>query len=109
MSTRGWFMARPSPAWRGPKAGGEGTSRELLLFVAQLLFAPLHLGRGLAQASHDVNHGFAAGLQTQLLIVLRASRSRRSPTTTGVAWNGLAAPAAPQQGTCPRRRPALKS
>ena len=30
---------------------------ELLLFVAQLLLAPLHFGRGLPQVTHDVDHG----------------------------------------------------
>src|SRR5687767_8364639 len=30
---------------------------ELLLFVAQLLLAPLNLGRRVPQISHDVNHG----------------------------------------------------
>src|SRR3989454_211832 len=42
---------------------------ELLLFVAQLVFAPPHLGRGLLQVSHDVNHRLAAGFQTQLVLV----------------------------------------
>ena len=57
-------------------AGGELAQRgelprlnELLLFVAQLLFAPLHLGRGLPQVAHDVDHGLAAGLQMQLVRV----------------------------------------
>src|SRR2546426_509918 len=42
---------------------------ELLLFVAQLLFAPLHLGRGLPQVTHDVDHGLAAVLQMKLVLV----------------------------------------
>src|SRR5437867_8838957 len=99
MSTRGWFMARGSPAWADDRslvrlAGLDEVDRvaheqadvvegfvelaergefsslpEPLLFVAQFLFALLHLGRVLAQVSHDVNHGFAAGPETQLLIV----------------------------------------
>src|SRR3989442_627160 len=32
---------------------------ELLLFLTQLLLRPLHLGRGLPQVPHDVNHGLA--------------------------------------------------
>src|SRR2546425_9761439 len=35
----------------------------------QLLLAPLHLGGGLSQVSHDVDHGLAAGLETQLVLV----------------------------------------
>src|SRR5438093_645932 len=57
-------------------AGGELAERrelprldELLLFVAQLLFAPLHLGRGLPQITHDVDHGLAAVLQMKLVLV----------------------------------------
>src|SRR5437660_10876792 len=57
-------------------AGGELTQDgqlagldELLLFVTQLLLAPPHLGRGLLQISHDVNHRLAAGFQTQLVLV----------------------------------------
>ena len=57
-------------------AGGELAERcelarldQLLLFVAQLLFAPLHLARRFPQIAHDVDHGFPAGLQTQLVLV----------------------------------------
>src|SRR6266566_3954337 len=57
-------------------AGGELAERrelsrldELLLFVAQLLFASLHLGRGLPQITHDVDHGLAAVLQMKLVLV----------------------------------------
>src|SRR2546430_5700991 len=57
-------------------AGRELTERrelsrldELLLFVAQLLFAPLHLGRRLPQVTHDVDHGLAAVLQVKLVLV----------------------------------------
>src|SRR5256885_725104 len=60
----------------GGAGGGELAERgelsrldELLLLVAQLLFALLHLGRGLPQVTHDVDHGLPAGLQTQLVIV----------------------------------------
>src|SRR5205807_1531988 len=42
---------------------------ELLLLVAQFFFAPLDLGGGLPQVSHDVNHRFAGGLETQLVLV----------------------------------------
>ena len=39
------------------------------MFVPQFLFASLNLGCGLAQVSHDVNHGFAARAQTQRVLV----------------------------------------
>src|SRR5947208_12148764 len=39
---------------------------ELLLFVAQLLFAPLHLGRGLPEVAHHVDHGLPAVRETQV-------------------------------------------
>src|SRR5467141_4148952 len=39
---------------------------ELLLFVAQLLLAPLHFGRGLPQVTHDVDHRLPAVRQTQV-------------------------------------------
>src|SRR6267378_2997810 len=49
-------------AERGELAGLD----ELLLFVAQLLLAPLHFGRGLPQVTHDVDHRLPAVLQTQV-------------------------------------------
>src|SRR5437773_8840568 len=52
---------------------------ELLLFVAQLLFTSLHLGRRLLQISHDMNHGLAAGLKTQLVLVGILKDVRQSP------------------------------
>src|SRR5439155_11704548 len=54
--------ARGELAERGELAGLD----ELLLFVAQLLLAPLHFGRGLPQVTHDVDHRLAAVLQTQV-------------------------------------------
>ena len=36
---------------------------ELFLFFTKLLFTPLHLGGGVAQVPHDVDHGLATGLQ----------------------------------------------
>src|SRR5206468_2153876 len=52
---------------------------ELLLFVAQLYFAPLHLGRGLPQVPHDVNHGFPGILQLQLVLVRVLQDVEQSP------------------------------
>src|SRR6267142_6817294 len=54
--------ARGELAERGELAGLD----ELLLFVAQLLLAPLHFGRGLPQVTHDVDHRLPAVLQTQV-------------------------------------------
>ena len=52
---------------------------ELLLFVTKLLFAPLHLRRGLAQIPHDVNHGLAAGLQTQIVLMRSLQYMQQRP------------------------------
>src|SRR5262249_35239276 len=49
--------------------GGGGGVEELVVLVAQLLLAPLHLLRGLTQVAHDVDHRLAAVAEPQVGLV----------------------------------------
>src|SRR5437879_255032 len=53
---------------------------ELLLFLTQLLLASLHLDRRLPQVPHDMNGGFAAGFETQLVLVRVLQEVQQRPT-----------------------------
>ena len=53
---------------------------QLLLFLTQFLFAPLHLDRGLPQVPHNVNRGLAAGLEMQLVRARILQQVQQGPT-----------------------------
>lgn len=61
----GLFSSWATPVVSWPRVAAPRLD-QLLLLVAQFALPRLHLLGGVAEVAHDVNHGFAAGLELQV-------------------------------------------